>query len=532
MGFMQKSSIAGATRWIPPFVVGLLLRVAVVFRLDVEPGDWVSRTLYAADFLAGTKPLWASTPWPEGNFLLPAVVLAVGGDAFWSVRLLYALLSALAIPAVFCLSREVTDEQAAPYAAWALAFLPFHIFVSANGAMTEGVFITCILVAIYAALRWRRQPDRSVWLLVSGLCIVGAEAFRFEGVLVGACLGLLALWTRLPDGRSVLRSVPAAATLTLFGVICLLYPLSLLWSWNDMFGDPMYMAKYANANTLQFFEGDGHSRWPTWFYFTYSVAFWPMAGPAYVLTPVIWILALRGAAKAPRQRSLFVLLPVVVLTIFYLRSVLSYQLLNQMRYIAPLAVPLLPFVAHGFRTLAERWRRPVLLAAAASFVATQGLTIESAYHDRGVLSRQLGVFSLLKPFQYSAKDALESLQKPSTREGVIVVTPHVVSTWLRLNGGPDVLSNRLRSPSIYRLDDPNAVYTSMEYKEFLGQQIDSARFVAVSKSARTVGLKDGLVKEVVTPSRDVDRILTWNGRRFREHGVFGDIVVLERVPNL
>ncbi|MEO5510526.1 MAG: glycosyltransferase family 39 protein, partial [Longimicrobiales bacterium] len=320
-------------QWGLALFVGIVLRLYVVWANELDGGDWVARTIRAGEFVRGVAPIWAQTPWPEGNYLLPAIPIALGGDSYWSVRVFCALFAALAIPLICLIGRQFGGLQGGRTAAWILALLPFHIYISANGAMTEGPFLVCVLAAIASAVRWAENPSRTRWLVAAGLCVAAAEAFRFDGVFVGASIGLVALFVK-DERRLVVRQPRILGAIALFGLVALVYPIALFLSWKHLYGDPLYMVKFAEENTAQFYSGGGHQRWPRWFYILYCLGFWPFVGPIFALTPLIWAVSWLGVWRARAHVKTWILvLPIIVLTAFYMRAALSYTLLNQIRYV-------------------------------------------------------------------------------------------------------------------------------------------------------------------------------------------------------
>ncbi len=525
---LRAVSWSYTTGWAVPLAVGIVVRLVFVFINEIDGGDWVSRMLAARDLVDGRGFLWARTPWAEGNYLLAALPMVFGGDAYWSVRVAYAFVASLAIPIIYLIGRRVGGTSAGSVAAWILVFLPHHIYVSTNGAMTEGAFLVCLLGAVLLGSIWVERPHQSRWLAFSGLCVLGAELFRFDGVFVGASIGLLALLAR-DDRGLIVRRPRAMRAIALFAAVALVYPVALLLSWQAIFGDPLHMTRLAEENALQFFNEGGHPRWPRWLYFTYSALFWPFLAPAFALSPVIWLTAVWGAWIARRKsQTWFVVFPIAVLTVFYLRAVFSYTLLNQLRYITTTAIPLLAFVALPFDTLSPAKRRRLLVACLVGAVATQGLAMVASWTDRGVLSRQVGRFALVRPNQHAARSALQWLDGQAAKGERVIFTPHAESPWLALTLGRD-------RPEIAQLDvyrTPTIVYDSSGLAAALRDTIATARWVVVSAGQNMQGLQDGLFSELVRPE-PIDRSgrLRWNGIEMRLRAEFGALRVFEVLPD-
>ncbi len=512
--------------WLFPLLAGVAARLFFVFLNDLDEGDWISRTINARDFARGTFAIWARTPWPEGNYLLPAIPISLGGDAYWSVRVFCALFSALAIPLVFMAGRTFGGRQGARIAAWTLAFLPFHIYISANGAMTEGPFLVFVLGAIVCAIAWAQAPERGRWLIGSALCVVGAEAFRFDGVFVGASIGFIALLVRDERGFVIRRRTGLAAVAT-FAVLALAYPIALVISWTSLYGDPLYMVKYAAENTTQFFSAGGHQRWPRWFYITYCVVFWPLVGPVFALTPLVWLASWIGVWRNRHRTAVwFLVTPILVLTCFYMRAALSYTLLNQLRYVTALSVPLLACLWSSIAMLSASTRRRVVYGLIASIAAVQIIPIDAAWHERGVLSRQLGPYALLRPGQGGARKALAWIEQRAVAGQAVVFSPHAASPWLALVPSHGVA--RVRQLNIYRTS--NLVYDSAGLSTMIRDSLRSADWLVVSSRSNTQGLRDGLVTELVRPIQSGQGgALTWQGIDMRPAADFGSMRVFRLV---
>jgi 4-amino-4-deoxy-L-arabinose transferase-like glycosyltransferase len=514
--------------WAVPFAVAAALRLIFILFNETDPGDWVTRTVRAHDVVERGAGIWARTPWPEGNYLLPALPMLLGGDPYWSVRVFAAAVASLAVPLVYLLARRIGGPRAAPVAAWILALLPFHIYISANGAMTEGPFLVFVLGASLTGSLWFERPWERRWLIYAGLCVVGAELFRFDGVLVGAAIGLLALFAR--DGASsVVRRPRHIRTIALYAAIALAYPVALLLSWRLMYGDAFYMVTFAADATRQFFVSGAHLRWPRWLYAVYSGAFWTFLAPAFALTPVIWLTSVWGAWAARRRpQTWFVLLPVGVLVLFYLHAALTHTVLNQVRYITAVSLPLLVFVGVPFGLLSRGQRRLLASACVVGALATQSISLYAAWRERGVISRQLGPYALVRPNQHTAQRVAKWLDRHGANGQRVIVTPHAESAWLTLAVGTD-------RPNIVLLHvhrTPNQVYDSSGMANAIRDSLATAQWLVTSGRRNTHGLQDGLVSELVQPTPSTQSgSLQWNGIHMHLRADFGAMKVFEVVPN-
>jgi hypothetical protein len=505
-----------------------MLRLTFILFNETDGGDWVTRTVRARDFVDHGTAFWARTPWPEGNYLLPALPMLLGGDAYWSVRVFAAAVASLAVPLIYLLGRRIGGPRAALVAAWILALLPFHIYISANGAMTEGPFLVFVLAASLTGSLWFERPRERRWLIYCGFCVMGAELFRFDGVFVGAGIGLLVLFARGPGGY-VVRQPALLRTVALYAAIALAYPVALLLSWRSMYGDAFYMVTFAADATRQFFASGDHLRWPRWLYAAYCGAFWSFLAPAFALTPVIWATSVRGAWTARRRPpTWFVLMPIAVVTLFYLQGALAHTVLNQVRYITAVAIPLLAFVGVPFDALPPARRRSLAAACVIGALATQAIAVDAAWHDRGVVSRQLGPYALIRPNQHAGRRVAKWLDQHAADGQRVIFTPHAESTWLTLAIGPD--RPNFAWLTVHRT--PNLVYDRRGMENALRDSLATARWLVTSGRRNIHGLRDGLVTELVQPAPSTESgSLQWNGIQMQLRADFGTLKVFEVLPN-
>jgi hypothetical protein len=307
------------------------------------------------------------------------------------------------------------------------------------------------------------------------------------------------------------------------------YPIALLLSWKSIYGDALYMTRFAGDAASQFFRSGEHLRWPRWLYLTYSALFWPLLAPAFALSPVIWLTALWGAWIARRRvQTRFVLLPIAALTLFYLRGAFTHAVLNQLRYITITAIPLIAFVGIPFQELAQGRRRFLVAACLVAALATQALALDAAWHDRGVISRQLGPFALIRPYQYGARNVMHWIDRHASKGQRVIFTPHAESPWLELTLGKD-------RPDIVQVNihrTPNLVFDSSGMASTLRDSIVTARWVVTSGGWNVHGLRDALVHELVKPEPvDQSGVLRWNGINMRLRADFGGLKVFEVVPD-
>lgn len=182
--------------WIEPLIVTLLSLAALVL-YGVNLGgvalrDWDEGTVaqvareiaQAPDFGAALlhPTLWGQPYANKPTLVHGLIALAFRGFGVneWAARLPGALISAIAVPLVYGVGRELWGQRLP--ALWgAIAYLTWLPVVRHGRlAMLDGVVVTFCLVGIWGALLARRNPR---WALVLGLGIAG----------IGLTKGLIAL---------------------------------------------------------------------------------------------------------------------------------------------------------------------------------------------------------------------------------------------------------------------------------------------------------------------------------------------------
>ncbi|MBU1877797.1 MAG: glycosyltransferase family 39 protein, partial [Chloroflexi bacterium] len=218
--------VAGVT------LVGLGLRAVA---LDAVPatlgGDEGSQGLEALRFLDGRLQNMFVTGWlgvPTMSFLVQAVTVGLFGNTAFGLRVLWALVGAVTLPALYVLARLLFDDRRiAIIATIFLAGYHYHIHYSRLGSnqIADGLFLTVAL----AALVWGLQRGSATAFAVSGL-VAGLGMYFYAGarsvpLVLGAVLVLVALtaprdwrvpWSRL--ALLVLGFLVAAAPMLLFAV--------------------------------------------------------------------------------------------------------------------------------------------------------------------------------------------------------------------------------------------------------------------------------------------------------------------------
>lgn len=524
--------VAGHAWWRRPaviLVVAALLRLVMLFTLEGDMHDGISRIGVAASWLFDGEPMFGRTVWPEGNYLLPALGLAVWNEPYWSPRILFAVVALSNVWLIMRVARVAGfDETARAVAGWVVALMPFHLVLSANSAMSEAPYVAFVLAAIWLVLRWREQPG-FVTAVAAGLMVSGATMLRFDGAVWG--LPLAASFVLLRGGRWFTLDARTARDLAGFGLMGLAFLVALVLQWRQLYpGDPFHQLDVAKGNNLQFFGTGSHPRWPAWLYQSYAVGFWP-ASSFVLLTPVLALLAWVGlgsvARRAP-QRPLPLVLGIVAILAFLAYNAWTHSILAQWRYTLVVVVLLAPFVVPGARALGRAWprlsRRTLTGLALLGVVAMQALIADAAFRDRGIVSRQLGFLSPVRPSQFATRSLLTWAETNSSAASPLVLTPHVVeSPYLALHRAPLERSGRLIVQSYFTGVDL-LVHTRPSLVDALTQKLQRAGYVAASAGTRELGLQDGLVRELVQPTGSGDA-LTWNGLRLAHVENFGNIVL-------
>src|SRR6266480_2461819 len=449
----------GMPSWVTSILVILL--VAAVLRLAALVGfegtiqDGVSRVGIAKAWIFDAIPTFGRTLWPEGNYLLPAAALLVWEVPYWSVRVLYAIVGLTNVWLVYLLGAAIYGRIAGATAGWIVALMPFHIVVSTDVAMSETPYITFILLALLAIVRYTAKPNP--WFAAAaGLSLTLATTFRFDGVYWGIPLALAIAFVAFSR-----LTTPAAATrdLLLMSICGLLYPVALFAQWSFLYPEPLYLINQARVTTHQFFVDGQHSRWPAWLYQSYVVAFWPVA-TFVILTPIVAALGWVGVFAAIRERhqkAVALVCGFVVISVWLAYAALLHDILAQWRYALVLAVVLAVFCAPGARALSlflNLSLRSITLVAVAVALTWEGLIAYLAFVDHGVLTRQLGSLSPIRPNQFDSRAMLDWIENNLSSGSTVLVTPHVrEQPYLSLYREDLVRSGRIVVQQYYETSD-------------------------------------------------------------------------------
>ncbi|MEO1402369.1 MAG: glycosyltransferase family 39 protein [Cyanobacteria bacterium J06635_1] len=181
--------------------------IAMVAREILRSGEWLHPTLYGGPYL--NKP-------PLVEWLM-ATTFAMGGVGEWTARILPAAISALSIPLLYLVGRELfQNRQTAILSALVyLSLLP----VARHGrlAMRDGIAVTLFLVLLLAVLKARR--DRR-WALLTGAALGGLILTKgILALLLAGIIGIFLLvnrqWALLGSGYAwgglLLGCLPAIA---------------------------------------------------------------------------------------------------------------------------------------------------------------------------------------------------------------------------------------------------------------------------------------------------------------------------------
>jgi hypothetical protein len=513
--------------WTRPAVilaVAALLRLVMLFVLEGDMHDGITRVGYAGSWLFDGVPFFGRTVWPEGNYLLPALGLAIWNEPYWSPRILFALVALTNVWLVMRVARAAGfDDTTRAVAGWVVALMPFHLVLSANAAMSEAPYISCVLAAMWLTIRWRERPAFAT-AVAAGLVVSGATSFRFDGAVWG--LPLAASFVLLRDGQRFKLDARTVRDLAGFGVAGLAFIVALYLQWRHLYpGDTFHQLTIAEANNLQFFGDGGHLRWPAWLYQSYVLAFWP-ASTFVLLTPVVALLAWIGVVSVARrtpERPLPLMLGIVAIVGFLAWNAWTHAILAQWRYSLVVVVLLAIFVVPGARAVRRAWPRlsPAALTAVTvvAAVGLQAVITAAALGDRGILTRQLGLLSPVRPSQFATRSLLTWAEANATPAAPLVLTPHVVeSPYLALHRRALEQSGRLIVQSYFLPNSP-LVHKRPTLEAELTEKLRRAGYVAASTGTRELGLQDGLVRELVQPSATGE----WHGVRLAPVTDWGNI---------
>ncbi|MEO0456592.1 MAG: glycosyltransferase family 39 protein [Cyanobacteria bacterium P01_A01_bin.114] len=181
--------------------------IAMVAREMLRSGQWLHPTLYGGPYL--NKP-------PLVEWLM-ASTFAMAGISEWTARFLPALISAIAVPTLYWVGRELfQNRRAAAFSALIyLCLLP--VVRHGRLAMRDGIAVTLFLILLLAVLKARQ--DRR-WALLAGVALGGLILTKgILALLLAGIVGIFLLvnrqWALLGSlyawGGIILGSLPALA---------------------------------------------------------------------------------------------------------------------------------------------------------------------------------------------------------------------------------------------------------------------------------------------------------------------------------
>lgn len=534
---MRSDTVAASGSRLSPWwespvtivIIAALIRGALLLTYEGTIQDGTTRVGTTANWLFHGIGIFGRTPWPEGNYLLPAAAMLVWNEPYWSVRILYALVGVTNVWLIYLLGRTLYSRPAGAIAAWIVACMPFHAQQSVEVATSEIPYLSCIILSLLATVRYVRNPSPTL-AIYGGLSLTLATSFRFDGVVWGIPLGVsiavAAFHHQLPPWR-------AARDLALFGVCSLAFPAALLARWMQLYSNPFYIFSRGKEMSQEFFVQGEHPRWPGWLYRSYALTFWP-ASTFLLLTPLAAALGWTGLACAVRERRLVALpvsLGIIVTCVWLGYAAIRHDILVQTRYALIVAALLSVFCLPGAEALTRLW--PLLtgkrLAAATlvTAVASAAAVTVLAFVDAGVLTRQIGALSPIRPGQFASKDLLTWIRSNVSPSDPVLLTPHVLEqAYVAVHRTELQRAGSVITQSSF-LPGGQLTLTHALLTEQLLTNLSRVCYVVTTTSPRELGLHDGLYRELVDPVHVRDDLYAWHSislrllRRFGSNLVWG-----------
>lgn len=198
---MAEAAESGArwrrwARWGVPLLVAALLRLAFIhwFWLVSFDGlvygglakNLLLHGVYAIpDNAGGVTPTLIRLP---GYPLFVAACFKLFGmEHYTAVMLAQGALDLGALALLGAAAGRLWGRRAGTWALWLAALCPFTANYVAT-PLSETLSVDCILLGVYALVRWRLCGRRSLWLVVMGLAAAAASLLRPDGVLVTAAM--------------------------------------------------------------------------------------------------------------------------------------------------------------------------------------------------------------------------------------------------------------------------------------------------------------------------------------------------------
>lgn len=188
--------------------VGILMRVWALGGTSFALGSDDSRYVAVAQNLASGHLPAGEAEWfgARGVFLWPvaAIFRVVGADDYSAIAWPFVI-SLVSIVIAFLIARELAGRRPALVAAGLVAVAPIEVLM-ATRLRPDAVMPAFVALAVWAALRARRSPHVTRWLLASGVLLGAGWACR-ETALLMLPVVVLAAWPVIRPGRQRVAAV-------------------------------------------------------------------------------------------------------------------------------------------------------------------------------------------------------------------------------------------------------------------------------------------------------------------------------------
>jgi 4-amino-4-deoxy-L-arabinose transferase-like glycosyltransferase len=218
----------------------------IIAREMVRTGDWLHPRQFGNPFYDK----------PPLVFWLIALSYSLGGINEWTTRLPLAGFSALAIPLLYLVGRQLGERRPALLAA--LVYLTLLPIVRHNRlAMLDGLAITWFLGLLWCYLKGRRQP---VWLLGVGISFAGILLSKgILALLMGAVVLVFILWER---DLKIFRQPYLWLGFLVGNVPVWLWYLAQV----ELYGPEFWSIHFLNLSLNRAWEHVDQHRGPLWYY--------------------------------------------------------------------------------------------------------------------------------------------------------------------------------------------------------------------------------------------------------------------------
>lgn len=488
-------------------VLSLVLGVLGLMYFEGTGNDGTGRLLEAGAWLREPYNILGTKTYPDGNYLLPALIIALTGELFWGVRIVWMALGVISVLQIHRLTNLLFDRRAAWWAGLAWCLCAYRLTNSLSGGDGELPFLCCLLAALNTIVK----PGTVSWrtAIVAGLWITLGGSFRLEaGYWSIVCGVLLLVHAGAESGATDWRR--RIALMVLLGLVAALYPALLAYRWWVVFGDPLHYFNYTGINQQQFYATGQNPNWPDTIYIPFAALFYPLSTFA-VLTPVVAGLAWVGLFRSVRP------LPTRVIACAALVLPLTFALLTytmhfplEYRYALTIYALLCVFVFTGWRALmgSVEWLAQRRVAIASLVFATWGLTNlafgVAGLTDPGIVGRRLGSLTPTQPGAYAAHDLVNWTDGGSATTK-IVVSGCIDSPYLALARRDLKTSGRVTYAGIY-IDDL-LVHTKSSYLAQYEEMLRGADYLVLNARCRGLSLVDGRLDELNDGARASDFVL-------------------------